>query len=186
MEHRMARDRTHAKFQRPAGFRVLTVTVALALGGCGIAQAPIAHTPNVVATPEQGQVAISVQAAPTVGEVTPVYVSVANGTDTPRSIVPSQVFALNEAGERVAPIPPGEAARQSGNSGELKAALKSAPVSGVAAGRGRRRTWSRGRFGVWGGRIGCDCRQRLRRGLRDAARRRARPVQGRPASQSAD
>ncbi len=130
----MARDRTHAKFQRPAGFRVLTVTVALALGGCGIAQAPIAHTPNVVATPEQGQVAISVQAAPTVGEVTPVYVSVANGTDTPRSIVPSQVFALNEAGERVAPIPPGEAARQSGNSGELKAALKSAAVSGVAAG----------------------------------------------------
>lgn len=130
----MARDRTPAKFQMPAGFRLAAVAGAIALGGCGVAQAPIRHTPNVVATPQQGRMAVSVQAAPNVGEVTPVYVSVANGTDMPRSIVPSQIFALNEAGERVAPLPPGEAARQSGNSGELKAALKSAAVSGVAAG----------------------------------------------------
>jgi hypothetical protein len=134
MEHRMARDSTHAKVQMHSGFRVAAVAFALAIGGCGIGQAPIEHTPNVVATPQQGQMAISVQAAKTVGEVTPVYVSVANGTDTPRSIVPTQVFALNESGERVAPLPPGEAARQSGNSGELKAALKSAAFSGVAAG----------------------------------------------------
>ena len=122
--------------QVTAGAKIAAIAVAgaIAVSGCGVAQAPIQHTPNVVATPQQGQMAISVQAAPNVGEVTPVYVSVANGTDLPRSIVPSQVFALNEAGERVAPLPPGEAARQSGNSGELKAALKSAAVSGVAAG----------------------------------------------------
>jgi hypothetical protein len=106
---------------------------AVWMSGCGIAQPPIQHTPNVVATPQQGQLAISVAAAPTVGEVTPVYVSIANGTDDTRAIVPSQVFALNQAGERVAPLPPGEAARQSGNAGELKGALKSAVFSGAVA-----------------------------------------------------
>ena len=80
--------------------------MAIAISGCAVAPPPIAHTPNVVATPEQGRVAISVAAAPTVGEVTPVYVSVANGTNDTRSVVPSQVFALNDAGERVAPLPP--------------------------------------------------------------------------------
>ncbi|MGD1029448.1 hypothetical protein [Candidatus Binatus soli] len=116
------------------GLRTGAIAAAIAISGCGIAQAPIEHTPNVVATPQQGRLAVSVAAAPTVGAVTPVYVSIANGTDAPRAIVPSQVFALNDAGERVAPLPPGEAARQSGNAGELKAALKSAAFSGVAAG----------------------------------------------------
>jgi hypothetical protein len=114
--------------------RGAAIATAIAISGCGIAQAPIEHTPNVVATPQQGQLAVSVAAASTVGQVTPVYVSIANGTDAPRSVVPSQVFALNDNGERVAPMPPGEAARQSGNAGELKGALKSAAFSGVAAG----------------------------------------------------
>jgi hypothetical protein len=107
------------------------LAVAIAISGCAVASAPIAHTPNVVATPEQGRIAISVAAAPTVGEVTPVYVSVANGTNDTRSVVPSQVFALNDAGERVAPLPPGEAARQAGSAKELEGAVKSGAVSGV-------------------------------------------------------
>jgi len=107
------------------------LAIAIAISGCAVAPAPIAHTPNVVATPEQGRVAISVAAAPTVGEVTPVYVSVANGTNDTRSVVPSQVFALNDAGERVAPLPPGEAARQAGSAKELEGAVKSGAVSGV-------------------------------------------------------
>jgi len=74
------------------------------------------------------------QKEPAVGEVVPVYVSVANGTDIARAVVPSQIFAINESGERVAPLPPGEAARQAGGAGELKGALGSAAVSGVAAG----------------------------------------------------
>jgi hypothetical protein len=109
----------------------LAIAAAIALSGCAVAPPPIAHTPNVVATPEQGRLAVSVAAAPTVGEVTPVYVSIANGTDAPRSVVPSQVFALNDAGERVAPLPPGEAARQSGGAKELEGAVKSAAISGV-------------------------------------------------------
>ena len=113
------------------GLRAGAIAALVAVSGCAVAPAPIAHTPNVVATPRQGEVAVSVAAAPTVGEVTPVYVSVANGTDAPRSVVPSQIFALNDAGERVAPLPPGEAARQAGGSKELEGAVKSATVSGV-------------------------------------------------------
>ena len=107
------------------------IATAGAISGCAVAPAPIAHTPNVVATPQQGELAVSVASAPTVGEVTPVYVSIANGTDAPRAVVPSQVFALNGAGERVAPLPPGEAARQAGSAKELQGAMQSAAISGV-------------------------------------------------------
>ena len=111
---------------RLASTRAGIIAMMVAIAGCAVARAPIAHTPNVVATPEQGRVAVSVAAAPTVGEVTPVYASVANGTDAPRSLIPSQIFALNDAGQRVAPLPPGEAARQAGGANELEGAVKSA------------------------------------------------------------
>ncbi len=106
---------------------------ALALG-CGFASAPLQNTPSIVATPQPGQLSITSQSKPAVGSIVPVYVSVANGTDVPRAIVPSQVFALDENGDRIAPLPPGEASRQAGGSGELKAALTSAAISGVGVG----------------------------------------------------
>jgi hypothetical protein len=107
---------------------------ALMLWGCGIASAPIKPSNQVVATPQQGQLSVSVAAQPSVGNVIPVYVSVANGTYDPRAVIPTQVFAINDAGERVAPLPPGEAARQAGNAGELRAAIVSSAASGAAAG----------------------------------------------------
>ncbi len=134
MKHHRLRASLRSACGKPANrfAVVLSVTAALtAATGCGIASAPIQHTPQVVATPQQGRLGVSIAAAPSVGDVTPVYVSVTNGTDVPRAVVPSQVFAINEAGERVAPLPPGEAARQAGNAGELKAALMSAGVSGA-------------------------------------------------------
>jgi hypothetical protein len=114
-----------------SGLKALALLGAITFGGCGVAPAPIAHTPNVVATPQSGELVISVQAAKSVGEVVPVYVSVANGTDSAHDIVPSQVFALNEVGERVAAIPPEEAARQAGNAKELQGAMQSGAISGV-------------------------------------------------------
>jgi hypothetical protein len=113
------------------GLKALVIAWAIAIGGCAVAPAPIARMPNVVATPQSGQLAISVQAARPVGDVVPVYVSVANGTDTTREVVPSQVFALNEVGERIAPLPPGEAARQAGSASELQGAVQSGAISGV-------------------------------------------------------
>ncbi|MBV8451816.1 MAG: hypothetical protein JOZ29_06020 [Deltaproteobacteria bacterium] len=74
------------------------------------------------------------QPANTIGDVQPVYVSIANGTDIPRAVVPSQIFALDEQGQRIAPLPPGEAARQAGGAEELKAALASGAASGAISG----------------------------------------------------
>ncbi|HLI79509.1 MAG TPA: hypothetical protein VKV03_05980 [Candidatus Binataceae bacterium] len=106
--------------------------LAITISACGIAKPPIQETTQVVATPVQGQLTVAANKAPTVGEVTPVNVSIANGTDITRTVVPSQIFAINSSGQRVAPLPPGEAARQAGNAGELKAAITSGAVSGVA------------------------------------------------------
>jgi hypothetical protein len=106
----------------------------LAMSACGIASAPLKDTPQIVATPQPGQLNVTTQPSQPIGDVLPLYVSVANGSDIPRSIVPSQIFALNDSGARVAPLPPGEAARQAGGAGELKAALTSGAVGGVAEG----------------------------------------------------
>lgn len=119
--------------------RRLAFASLLSLGmlGCAVAPAPLPTTPHVVATPQSGTVNVAAQSGSPVGPVTPVYVSIANGTDIPRVVAPDQVFALNEVGERIAPIPSGEAAREAGGAGELKAALASGAVStGVGAGIG--------------------------------------------------
>lgn len=107
---------------------------ALVLGGCAFGSAPLRDTPRVAATPEAGQISVSTVPGKTVGDILPVYVSIANGSDTPRTVVPNQIFALNDAGDRIAPIPPAEAARQAGGAGELRAALESAGASGVLGG----------------------------------------------------
>lgn len=108
--------------------------LVLVLSGCGIASAPLKDTPQIVATPQPGQLNVMTQPVHPIGDVLPLYVSVANGSDVPRAIVPSQIFALNDSGARVAPLPPGEAARDAGGAGELKAALSSGAVGGVAEG----------------------------------------------------
>jgi len=116
---------------------MLVAMLALGGAGCSVASAPLPAKQHVVATPEPGMVNVSVQSQPNVGQVTPVYVSIANGTDVPRVVAPDQVYALNDVGERVAPIPTGEAAREAGGAGELKAALASGLVSaGVGGGIG--------------------------------------------------
>lgn len=102
--------------------------------GCAVAPAPIKDQPQVVATPKDGQLAVAASSGKTIGDVLPVYVSIANGTDLPRTVVPDQIFALNNDGDRVAPLPPKEAARQAGGAGELKAALLSGAASGAVVG----------------------------------------------------
>ncbi len=116
------------------GGRFASALLALSLSACAVAKPPIAQTSQVVATPIQGELTVALNKAPAVGDVTPMNVSVANGTDISRTIVPSQIFAINESGQRVAPLPAGEAARQAGGGGELKAALASGAVSGAAGG----------------------------------------------------
>ncbi len=109
-------------------------TIAALLSGCSVPAPPIEKTSQVVATPVQGQLSVAVNKVPTVGDVVPVNISVANGTDISRAIIANQVFAINESGERVAPLPPGEAARQAGGAKELSGAVSSGAFSAVAAG----------------------------------------------------
>jgi hypothetical protein len=116
-----------------AGAGALLALAATAFG-CAVAPPPIATTPPVVTTPLAGEVSVALQKAQTVGDVVPVYVSVSNGTDVTRVVYPGQIFAINETGQRVAPLPPGEAARRAGDAGELRAVLASATVSGVGGG----------------------------------------------------
>ena len=113
------------------GLRAGAIAVAITISGCAVSSPPIAHTPNVVANPQQGELAISVSAAPEVGDVIPVYVSVASGSDDPHAVVPSQVFAVNDSGQHVAPLAPAEAARQAGGAKELSSAAQSAAISGA-------------------------------------------------------
>lgn len=112
----------------------LLAGVAIVSSSCAIAPAPIKDPPHVVATPASGQLTVSSQPGQPIGDVLPVYVSIANGTNSPRAVVPSQIFALNDAGSRIAPLPPAEAARQAGGAGELRAALLSAGASGLVEG----------------------------------------------------
>jgi hypothetical protein len=114
--------------------RWFRLVLMAAVAGCALAPAPLKDTPKVVATPEPGQLSVAMQPSNTIGKVQPVYVSIANGTDTSRAVVPSQIFALDAQGERIAPIPPGEAAREAGGAGELKAALMSGAASGALTG----------------------------------------------------
>ncbi len=120
--------------ERPGHRRRFGLLLVLAVSGCGIAAAPLKDTPQIVATPQPGQLNLTTQPGQPIGDIVPLYVSVANGSDVPRAIVPSQIFALNDSGARVAPLAPGEAAREAGGAGELKAALGSAAVGGVAEG----------------------------------------------------
>lgn len=119
---------------RPNGARVALAAIAFACWGCAVAPAPLRDTPHVVATPSRGQLTVSSETHKPIGGVLPVYLSIANGTDSPCTVVPNQIFALNEHGNRVAPLPPAEAARRAGDAGELRAALLSAGVSGLVEG----------------------------------------------------
>ena len=119
---------------RSSPHRLAITLLALWFSACSVASAPIAQTSQVVATPVQGELTVAVDKKPNVGEVTPVNVSVANGTDISRTVIPDQIFAINQSGQRVAPLPAGEAARQAGGAGELKAAVASGAVSGAAGG----------------------------------------------------
>ena len=92
------------------------------------------------------------RATPTVGQVTPVRLD-PNGTDTPRAVVPGQVFASLTPANNHAPLPPGAAARQAGRQG----AGRSDQSAAVQRHRRRRRgrstgavTGTTGSAGGWG------------------------------------
>jgi hypothetical protein len=85
---------------------------------------PIKDVPQKAATPINGQITtIGSEHSKPIGNILPVDVSIANGSNSPLEFLASQIFVLADADNHIAPLPPAEAARQAGGVGELRAAL---------------------------------------------------------------
>ena len=146
-------------FKRPSAPRVISflanAALALVLVGCTSAR-PLPTSKRVAVAPPPDDIAIRVQVGEPIGEVVPVDLSIANGTAEPYQIDPSQVFAVDDEGEMIPPVPPSEAIQEAGHANNLKAGLAGAGKSAVGgavtgavvgaalgAGVGLTTTWSK-------------------------------------------
>src|SRR5262249_1801028 len=97
---------------------------------------PLPIEKRVALTPPKDDVAVLARAGQPIGQVVPVDVSIANGTDEPYMVDPAQVFAIDDQGQRILAVPWAEAIEEAGDANRLKAALtgagKSAAVGAIA------------------------------------------------------
>ena len=119
----------------------IAALLAFALGGCATTWNPIPITPRVALTPTKGDVTMQAKPGEPIGRIVPVDVSIANGTDEPYLVQPDQIFAINQQGQRIMPVPSNEAIQEAGNANALKAGLTGAAknlaigaVAGAATG----------------------------------------------------
>ena len=123
-------------YLRRISLALVAATVSLVLSGCVTTWQPIPETPRVALTPMKGQVTIKAVPGKAVDGMVPVDVSIANGTDEPYRIESDQIFAIDQQGQRIMPIPASQAMIEAGNANALKAGLtgaaKSAAVGGIA------------------------------------------------------
>src|SRR3984957_16051548 len=104
----------------------IAALLAFALVGCATTWNPIPITPRVALTPTKGDVTMQAKPGEPIGQIVPVDVSIANGTDEPYLVQPDQIFAINQQGQRIMPVPSNEAIQEAGNANALKAGLTGA------------------------------------------------------------
>lgn len=107
------------------------------VSGCATTARPIPITQRVALTPTKNEVSVQARPGTPIGNIVPVDISVANGTDEPYLIVPSQVFAIDQKRQRILAVPPAEAIQEAGDANALKAGLTGAAKNaavGPAAG----------------------------------------------------
>src|ERR1700722_5467278 len=104
----------------------IAALLAFALVGCATTWNPIPITPRVALTPTKGDVTMQAKPGEPIGQIVPVDVSIANGTDQPYLVQPDQIFAINQQGQRIMPVPSNEAIQEAGNANALKAGLTGA------------------------------------------------------------
>jgi outer membrane lipoprotein SlyB len=96
----------------------------------------IGRPPDRDWAPSKGQLKMQARPGKTIGEILPVNVAVANGTNEPYRIQTDQIFAISLQGRKVMPVPIGEAIKEVVHSNALRAevtgAAKSALVGGIA------------------------------------------------------
>jgi len=97
-----------------------------AFAACATSARPLPTTKRVALTPPKDDIAVVARAGKPIGEIVPVDLSVADGTNEPYVIDSSQVFAIDEQGERILSVPPSEAIQEAGTANELKAGLTGA------------------------------------------------------------
>jgi hypothetical protein len=118
-------------------FSRLALLAAFAMSGCssnGAVATPSPLTlPKVVATPIKGRVSVVAVADKRVGNVVPVYISVANGSDDPLLESPAEIFAQGDDGNRVPVVPITEAVTQAGGAAGLASSLGTAAAYGLPA-----------------------------------------------------
>jgi hypothetical protein len=110
---------------------LLSLLVSMAVG-CVKATPPLPVEQRIAQAPQQGQVTLASRAAEQIGDIVPIDVNIANGTDARVHLDPTQVFAITPEGKRVAPIPTSDAIRLSGDATSLGASLKSGVITGLA------------------------------------------------------
>src|SRR5215472_1776710 len=112
----------------------------LAVSGCSANGAVNTPSPlpvaKVAATPIQGKAAIVAVSAKPVGNIQPVYVSIANGTSSPMLESSGEIFAIGADGNRVPALPPQEAANQAGGSAGLASSVETATAYAAPAAAG--------------------------------------------------
>src|SRR6266850_6323991 len=120
-------------------FCSLTLACAV-LNGCSANGAVNTPSPlpiaKVAASPIQGKTSIVAVPANPVGNVQPVYISIANGTDSPMLESSGEIFALGADGNRVPAVPPQEAAHQAGGAAGLASSVETAAAYSAPAAAG--------------------------------------------------
>jgi hypothetical protein len=87
--------------------------------------------PAVVATPLKGKATILAVPTKPVGNIQPVYISIANGTDEPLLQSQGEIFAKGEDGNRVPAVPLTEATEQAGGAAGLVSSIGTAAAYGI-------------------------------------------------------
>jgi hypothetical protein len=115
---------------------LVALLIGIGLDGCAIAEHRIADTPRLTLHPSKGQIKMQARPGKAIGQIVPVNVAVANGTNEPYRIQTDQIFAISLQGRKVMPVPIGEAIKEVAHSNALRAevtgAAKSALVGGIA------------------------------------------------------
>jgi hypothetical protein len=89
--------------------------------------------PAVVATPLKGRATILGVPTKPVGNIQPVYVSIANGTDEPLVQSQGEIFVKGDDGNRVPAVPLPEATEQAGGAAGLVSSVGTAAAYGIPA-----------------------------------------------------
>src|SRR5262249_2862015 len=106
------------------------LVLALALAGCAARHtAPTLTAP----APESGKVLVVATGAPPVGSAQPIAVAITNGTDEALHVDPRQVYTTSGTGDRIAPLPPAEAARRAGGR-HLPGAVRGGAIGAASGG----------------------------------------------------